>query len=136
MKKTPMPKAVREQVWLIHMGQKYSTICPVRWCQNKITVFDFHVAHNIPESKGGSQDLSNLRPICVRCNLSMGKTYTIEEWEHSFSIKRISWFQYVLTRCSSYWKSISYRYFGENDEECDELLSTKAYRRNSPEDLV
>ena len=43
-------------------------------------VFNFHVGHNIPESKGGDMVLENLRPICQGCNLSMGSQFTIDEW--------------------------------------------------------
>lgn len=78
--KEKIPKALREQVWLTHNGKKYQSKCNVIWCKNKITVFDFQSGHNIPESKGGVTDISNLRPICSRCNLSMGDTYSIDEW--------------------------------------------------------
>jgi 5-methylcytosine-specific restriction endonuclease McrA len=45
-----------------------------------MNVFDFHVGHNIPESQGGATDIKNLKPICSRCNLSMGSQYSIEDW--------------------------------------------------------
>ena len=79
--KDKIPKALREQVWLTHVGKKFESKCVVRWCRNTITVFDFQSGHNIPESKGGVTELSNLRPICSRCNSSMNDTYTIDEWE-------------------------------------------------------
>jgi 5-methylcytosine-specific restriction endonuclease McrA len=75
-----LPKALREQVWIKFIGKKYNSKCYVKWCRNEINVFDFHVGHNIPASKGGSLSLDNLRPICSRCNLSMGNNYTIDEW--------------------------------------------------------
>jgi hypothetical protein len=78
--KDKIPKALREQVWLTHIGKKYEAKCYVSWCKNKITVFDFQSGHNIPESKGGHTDLANLRPICARCNSSMNDKYTIDEW--------------------------------------------------------
>lgn len=78
--KDKIPKALREQVWLTHIGKKYDSKCHISWCKNRITVFDFQSGHNIPESKGGATDISNLRPICSRCNLSMGDTYSIDEW--------------------------------------------------------
>ena len=34
----------------------------------------------MPESKGGDLEISNLKPICARCNLSMSNNYTIQEW--------------------------------------------------------
>lgn len=78
--KATIPKALREQVWLTHMGRRYEGKCIVRWCKNNMTVHDFHVGHNIPESKGGATEISNLLPICSRCNLSMGSQYSVQEW--------------------------------------------------------
>ncbi len=78
--KERIPKALREQVWITWAGRRFEAPCLVPWCKNVMTVFDFHVGHNIPESKGGATELSNLRPICARCNLSMGSQYSIEEW--------------------------------------------------------
>lgn len=80
-KKKTIPKALREQVWLQYFGEVYSHDCYVSWCKNKINVFDYHVGHNKPESKGGTLNIKNLRPICSRCNLSMGDRYTITQWE-------------------------------------------------------
>ena len=54
--------------------------CYINWCENEINVFDFHVGHDIQESKGGTLDINNLKPICARCNLSMSDNYTIQEW--------------------------------------------------------
>lgn len=79
-KKATIPKALREQVWLKTIGKKYEHKCYIPWCQNKMTVFDFHVGHNIPESKGGTLNIDNLEAICARCNLSMSDKYTIDEW--------------------------------------------------------
>lgn len=78
--KDRIPKALREQVWLTFIGKRYSAKCTIHWCKNEITVFDFHVGHNVPESKGGETILQNLRPICARCNLSMSNNYTIDDW--------------------------------------------------------
>jgi hypothetical protein len=80
MRKVAIPKALREQVWISWMGKKFSNKCSVNWCENIITVFDFECGHNLPESKGGATDLSNLRPICAKCNRSMGDEYTIDEF--------------------------------------------------------
>ena len=78
--KQKIPKALREEVWRVHNHKYYEAKCNIHWCSNKITVFDFEVGHNIPESKGGTLDIDNLRPICSRCNSSMGNHYTIDEW--------------------------------------------------------
>lgn len=80
-KKKSIPKALREQVWRKYIGEKFKYKCHISWCKNTITVFDFHVGHNKPESKGGKLTITNLRPICSRCNHSMGANYTITQWQ-------------------------------------------------------
>ena len=80
MKKATIPKALREQVWINCIGKKFEHKCTVTWCENIINVFNFETGHNIPESKGGTLDISNLRPICAKCNRSMGDSYTIDEF--------------------------------------------------------
>ena len=79
-RKANIPKAIREQCWLAIVGKKYKSKCYIKWCKNTMTVFDFHVGHDKPESKGGTLDIENLKPICARCNLSMSDNYTIQEW--------------------------------------------------------
>lgn len=88
-KKTKIPKALREQVWLKDMGQVFQGKCKVVWCQNNISAFDFQCGHNIPESKGGTTSLENLVSICGRCNISMGSGYTIDEWNTKFAPKPV-----------------------------------------------
>ena len=79
-KKQNIPRALKEQVWIQNFGKKFEHTCYINWCSNKINVFDYHVAHNIPESKGGKLCLENLKPVCSRCNHSMSNNYTISEW--------------------------------------------------------
>jgi 5-methylcytosine-specific restriction endonuclease McrA len=79
--KERIPKAIREQTWLKSFGKKYEHKCYISWCDNIISVFDFHVGHDKPESKGGKLRVDNLKPICARCNLSMSNNYTITEWD-------------------------------------------------------
>ena len=74
------PKRIREVVWTTYNGETYSSKCYVSWCNNIINVFNYQVGHDIPESKGGTYDIGNLRPICSNCNLSMGNKWTIQEW--------------------------------------------------------
>lgn len=94
-KKEAIPRALREQVWLKTFGQVYKHKCNVSWCRNEITVFDFHMGHNIPESKGGVTTIENLQPICSRCNLSMGDSYSIDEW-NKFGYRKSSWIQRLM----------------------------------------
>jgi 5-methylcytosine-specific restriction endonuclease McrA len=84
-KKTKIPKALREQVWLTHVGKVFETKCKVVWCENRINAFDYQCGHNIPESRGGKTNLGNLIPICSRCNISMGSSYSIDQWNSKFA---------------------------------------------------
>jgi len=79
-KKEQIPKRIREMVWTTYNGTVFEDKCYVDWCDNNINVFNFQVGHDIPESKGGTLDINNLKPICGSCNLSMGNKYTITEW--------------------------------------------------------
>lgn len=87
-RKANIPKALREQVWLQTFGKVYENSCYISWCNNIINVFDFQVGHDIPESKGGSLTIDNLKPICSRCNLSMGNNYSIKEWQNFKKIEK------------------------------------------------
>jgi len=77
MPKKTIPNAIKEQVWLRRFGRVYENKCSIDWCCNQIDAFNFHVGHDIPESKGGTLDLWNLHPICAKCNRSMSDQYTI-----------------------------------------------------------
>lgn len=79
-KKKPIPKAMREQIWIREFGKVFEAKCKTTWCQNTINAWDFQAGHDIPESKGGATQPGNLIPICARCNLSMSDTYTFKEW--------------------------------------------------------
>ena len=78
--KEQIPKRVRELVWTTYNGEVFTSKCYVSWCTNNINVFSFQTGHDIPESKGGTLDIDNLKPICGSCNLSMGNKYSITEW--------------------------------------------------------
>ena len=49
-------------------------------CQYCGSTRDLTIDHVIPRSKGGGNELKNLKPICSSCNMSMGNRYTIKEW--------------------------------------------------------
>jgi hypothetical protein len=91
--KSKIPKAVREQVWLVHIGPKFQSKCEVVWCKNIVNVFDFQCGHNIPESRGGTTDIYNLRPICARCNVSMGNQFSIDEWNTKYASVQKKWWR-------------------------------------------
>lgn len=99
--KRTIPKAVKEQVWLRHIGPNFSSKCKTPWCKNKISVFDYHTCHIIPESSGGPMTLDNLIPLCFKCNLSMG-TMTFNEWTSLVATrKKKKWWRWRWFVCGS-----------------------------------
>jgi 5-methylcytosine-specific restriction endonuclease McrA len=72
-------KAIRRAVWEKQFGKAYEGKCITRWCNHVMDVWTFQVAHDVARSLGGSNELSNLYPMCPQCNESMGTT-TLEEW--------------------------------------------------------
>jgi hypothetical protein len=87
--KEAIPKRIRELVWTTNNGETFTHKCYVSWCDNNINVFNFQVGHDIPESKGGTLDIDNLKPICASCNLSMSNKYTICEWSQLINIDNL-----------------------------------------------
>jgi len=89
-----VPKAVKDATWKKYMGFKTEGKC---YCckMETISVFNFEVGHNKAKSKGGSNDIENLRPICKSCNTSM-RTQSIE----SFRAKHFSSTTSGLTKSS------------------------------------
>jgi len=84
-KRKSMPKAVKVTVWNKYIGaNKAEGKCYV--CGRTIHITDFDVGHNKAKARGGSDDISNLRPICRTCNLSMG-TMSIETFKKKYFCK-------------------------------------------------
>ena len=82
--KVTIPRALKNEVWITYVGKAFDAKCNVSWCTTTITPFTFEAGHNVPESKGGSTTVANLRPICSQCNKSMGCTFTIDEFSSKF----------------------------------------------------
>ena len=112
--KAKIPKALREQVWLKHMGRAYEAKCTTTWCQNLMTVFDFQVGHCVPESKGGATAIDNLVPLCSRCNLSMGSQFTTTEWNRQFAGHPRTWNQFC---CGCFFAAPSRTTNGQDDTQ-------------------
>jgi hypothetical protein len=83
-RKDPIYQSLRQTIWVSHMGRTFEGKCPIPWCVSIISVFNFECGHNIPESRGGVTDVSNLIPICGSCNKGMGNRYTIDEWSKMY----------------------------------------------------
>ena len=77
-KKQSIPKQVRMIVWNNYIGEdiiKHKCLC----CK-KVTISNtnFEVGHVLSEKHGGTLEITNLRPICGACNLSMGAENMID----------------------------------------------------------
>jgi hypothetical protein len=115
--KDAIPRALREQVWLTHVGKTFESKCMIPWCKNRMSAFEFHCGHNVPESKGGVTEIINLVPICSRCNLSMKDNYTIDEWSK-------------LSKPVSKWKLFWRRWFCFN--KCESSDTKENGTKSSP----
>ena len=71
-RKQPIPRSLKKMVWDKYIGEnkgKAKCYC----CKHQdIRQIDFEAGHVIAESMGGKTNISNLRPICHQCNMSMG----------------------------------------------------------------
>jgi hypothetical protein len=80
-KRKSIPKAVKNSVWNKYIEtddpKKLIGKCFVG-CGCEITIANFEVGHVNAYSKGGSDKVENLRPICSTCNKSMGTMNLLE----------------------------------------------------------
>lgn len=82
-KKKAIPNRIRMEVWKLYIkGNRMEGNCYI--CNDNIKIDSFHCGHDIPECEGGQTVISNLRPICSSCNLSMG-TRRIQEMKKYFN---------------------------------------------------
>jgi hypothetical protein len=71
IRKKYISKGLKEKIWLKNFGSNFEVNCPC--CEiRKINPFSFSTGHIEAESKGGENNISNLRPICCHCNSRMG----------------------------------------------------------------
>jgi hypothetical protein len=72
-----IPKIKKQEIWNKYIGEKFKSKCLC--CNlNDITPFDFECGHILAKSKGGELTHENLRPICRKCNQSMGNENMID----------------------------------------------------------
>ena len=83
-KKDKISHNKKTALWEKNIGKVYYAKCQTKWCNTIIRARDkWHASHNIPESKGGTTDLSNLRVCCSNCNLKMG-VMSCDEWDNLY----------------------------------------------------
>lgn len=71
-RKKKIPECVRNAVWNKYMGDVKHAPC-YTGCGEIISAALMHVGHIQAESCGGETTIQNLRPICSKCNTSMGR---------------------------------------------------------------
>ena len=77
MGERPIDKATRGNVWTKYMGNTPEGKC---FCckMRAIHYDDFQAGHVKSRANGGSDSITNLRPICAPCNRGMGKMNLLE----------------------------------------------------------
>jgi hypothetical protein len=71
VKRKAIPKSLRDNVFSTYCKSYDDAQC-FTGCGEKITPFNFECGHVIAVECGGMNTIENLRPICSRCNKSMG----------------------------------------------------------------
>jgi phage/plasmid-associated DNA primase len=71
IKRKPIPKKLKTLSWNKYIGEE-AGISKCLCCKvTKISQSNFHCGHVISHNNGGGITVTNLRPICAECNLSM-----------------------------------------------------------------
>jgi hypothetical protein len=81
----------KQEVWVANCGKIYEVKCPISWCENQITSFDFHIGFIKPIKYKDSKniDIKNLIPLCRRCSSSMNNIITFEEWNKKYKLIKL-----------------------------------------------
>jgi len=78
-------KNIREYVWQKYNKNSLLGKCYV--CKRPITHDNFDLGHDKAVAKGGSNIVSNLRPICRPCNSAM-RTTSIEQYKAKILVEK------------------------------------------------
>ncbi len=79
-RRKPLSMRHKEKLWREYYGSSLDATCYV--CNISVISFtNCHLAHMIAKVKGGSDDASNLIPVCQSCNLSM-RTQNLHDFKH------------------------------------------------------
>jgi hypothetical protein len=84
IKDSKITKRQREFVWLRDIGNSKSGKCYV--CGRTITDDNFEAGHIIAKYNGGTDNVKNLRAVCIPCNRSMATT-NLEDFKHNFEVE-------------------------------------------------
>jgi 5-methylcytosine-specific restriction endonuclease McrA len=70
VKRSKINKTVRYSLWENAFGETTIGLCTV--CNKNINISNFHAGHIVSVKDTGTDNISNLAPVCSLCNLSMG----------------------------------------------------------------
>lgn len=84
-RKAAIPKVIKTLVWNKYIGEDVAVAKCVCCETIEIRNTHFHCGHVIAEADGGTLEISNLRPVCAPCNLSMG-TRNMDEFRETFGL--------------------------------------------------
>lgn len=71
-KKERIPDSLKTDTWNEYIGEEVGRAKCTCCGRRDISQRNFHCGHVDAESKGGKLSVENLRPICSKCNFSMG----------------------------------------------------------------
>jgi len=77
----PLPDTVRVQSWIKTFGRVYDAKCFC--CDKPIDRDNFQAGHIVSVHNGGTNNINNLKPVCSKCNGSMG-TKNMNEFKKEF----------------------------------------------------
>jgi hypothetical protein len=86
-KKQTIPHHIKTLVWNVHIGEKVAEAKCLCCKVTSISIRHFHCGHYISEKNGGDLTVTNLRPICANCNLSMG-AMNMDEFIKKFGLHK------------------------------------------------
>lgn len=72
-RKATIPKSLKIDVWDYYIGEKIGASVCMCCSKEKIIASHFECGHVISEFNGGTVCIENLRPICSKCNKSVGR---------------------------------------------------------------
>lgn len=87
-----IPKNIRKQTWYQNIGESVGSAKCICCNINDISQLKFEAGHIQPKSKGGSNTVDNLLPICGECNRSMSDTH-MEDYIKTYHPENLSRFQ-------------------------------------------
>jgi 5-methylcytosine-specific restriction endonuclease McrA len=87
MSKQQLPAAVRNAVWNQYVGIDLANDVCCCCGSERISRSNFECGHVISRSKGGSDKIENLRPICGLCNKSMG-THSMSDFIETYGFPK------------------------------------------------